>query len=193
MMRGCADGPVGGPIDGPVDGPVAESLRSPYKHPMSKLQSSVKPSTGDFSWPVRDPFVRLHRARAADIDAFGHVNNVRYIDWAMAHAWAHSASLGLSFEDYKRIGVGCVVWRHEFDYVGQVMPDEEIALATWIAESDQRVRLTRAFEMRRLNDQPVFRGRTTFVTIDMNTGRPARMPRAFIDAYQVASDNKENH
>ena len=138
------------------------------------------------SWPVANPFVRLRRAGAEDIDDFGHVNNLRYIHWAMEHAWAHSAALGLSFEDYKRIGVGCVVWRHEFDYVGQVMPDEEVAIATWIAASDERVRLTRAFEMRRLHDQPVFKGRTTFVTIDRASGRPARMPPDFIDAYRVA-------
>ncbi|SNT72496.1 acyl-CoA thioester hydrolase [Amphiplicatus metriothermophilus] len=139
------------------------------------------------AWPVAEPFVVRRLATAGDADAFGHVNNVRYIDWAMEAAWAHSQALGLSFADYERLGVGCVVQRHEFDYLAPVMPGETVAVATWIAECDGRVRLTRAFEMRRESDgAALFRGRTKFVTIDMKTGRPARMPPEFVAAYRPA-------
>ena len=137
------------------------------------------------AWPVANPYVERRVVSAGDIDGFGHVNNVRYIDWANEIAWAHSAALGLAFEDYERIGVGCVVWRHEFDYVAPALKDEAVDIATWIAESDGRVRLTRAYEFRRASDDRVlFRGRTKFVTIDMKSGKPARMPKEFIEAYQ---------
>ncbi|MEZ5982042.1 MAG: thioesterase family protein [Parvularculaceae bacterium] len=137
------------------------------------------------AWPVANPYVERRVVSVGDIDGFGHVNNVRYIDWANEIAWAHSATLGLSFEDYERIGVGCVVWRHEFDYVAPALKDEAVDIATWIAESDGRVRLTRAYEFRRASDDKVlFRGRTKFVTIDMKSGKPARMPKEFIEAYQ---------
>jgi len=137
------------------------------------------------AWPVANPYVERRVVSDGDIDGFGHVNNVRYIDWANEIAWAHSATLGLAFEDYERIGVGCVVWRHEFDYVAPALKDEAVDIATWIAESDGRVRLTRAYEFRRASDDKVlFRGRTKFVTIDMKSGKPARMPKEFIEAYQ---------
>ncbi|MDZ7628042.1 MAG: thioesterase family protein [Parvularculaceae bacterium] len=124
-------------------------------------------------------------AGAADIDRFNHVNNARYIDWANDIAWAHSNSLGLAFDDYERLGVGCVVWRHEFDYVAPVVLGDEIEISTWIAENDNRVRLVRAYEMRNaVSGKAVFRGRTTFVSIDMKSGRPARMPKEFIEAYR---------
>ena len=140
------------------------------------------------AWPVADPFVQRRVAGAEDIDEFGHVNNVRYIAWALDVAWAHSKALGLSFADYERIGTGCVVWRHEFDYLAPVLEGEAVDIATWFAENDRRVTMVRAFEMRRAADGAVlFRGRTKFVTIDMKTGKPARMPAAFIDAYRAAN------
>ena len=136
-------------------------------------------------WPVASPFVVRRVASFRDIDAFNHVNNARYIDWANEIAWAHSDALGLTMEDYKRIGVGCVVWRHEFDYVAPVTEGEEVDIATWIAENDARVRLMRAYEMRKATTGAVvFRGRTKFVSIDMATGKPARMPKEFIEAYR---------
>lgn len=139
-------------------------------------------------WPVARPFVLRKTAGADDIDRFNHVNNARYIDWANEVAWAHSNSLGLSFDDYQRLGVGCVVWRHEFDYVAPVMLGQAIDVATWIAENDNRLRLTRAYEMRcAASGKVVFRGRTTFVSIDMKSGKPARMPKEFVDAYKPAS------
>jgi acyl-CoA thioester hydrolase len=146
---------------------------------------SAKPN----QWPVSSPFILSRTAVDGDIDAFNHVNNARYIDWANEVAWAHSEALGLSMEDYKRIGVGCVVWRHEFDYVAPVVHGDEIEIATWIAENDNRVRLVRAYEMRNAKTGAVvFRGRTKFVCIDMASGKPARMPQEFVEAYRPAQE-----
>ncbi len=148
---------------------------------------TVGMNTAPNPWPVAKPFLQRRVAGAADIDGFNHVNNARYIDWANEIAWAHSDALGLTMEDYRRLGVGCVVWRHEFDYVAPVMLGDEIDVATWIAENDNRVRLIRAYEMRNAaTGKPVFRGRTTFVSIDMKSGKPARMPKDFINAYEPA-------
>jgi acyl-CoA thioester hydrolase len=90
-------------------------------------------------------------------------------------------------EDYRRLGVGCVVWRHEFDYVAPVALGDEIEIATWIADNDTRVRLVRAYEMRNAKTGAVvFKGRTKFVCIDMASGKPTRMPKEFVDAYRPA-------
>ena len=129
-------------------------------------------------------FSRRQQVAPADIDGFGHVNNGRYVDWANEIAWAHSQALGLSIEDYHRIGVGCVVWRHEFDYLAPLLLGEEIEIATWIAENDRRLTLTRAYRITRLADRKeAFRGRTKFVCVDMKSGRPARAPAEFLRAY----------
>ena len=105
----------------------------------------------------------------------------------MDAAWAHSNSLGMTFDDYRRIGVGCVVLRHEFEYRRPVVEGELVDCATWIEANDGRLRLVRAFEMKLASeDVTVFRGRTTFVSIDMASGKPARMPAAFVEGYAPA-------
>ncbi len=146
-------------------------------------------SNNNFSWPVEAPFIQQRTVIAQEIDGFGHVNNARYIDWANEVAWAHSTELGLPFEAYQRLGVGCVVWRHEFDYLAAAMLDDELAIATWISANDNRVRLRRSYEMRRCRDGAIlFRGQTLFVTINMQTGKPARMPKEFIEGYRPSKN-----
>ncbi|MEM9705099.1 MAG: thioesterase family protein [Pseudomonadota bacterium] len=141
----------------------------------------------ELAWPVEAPFVVIRNVVDEDLDEFQHVNNVRYIEWTQDVAWAHSEALGFSFADYERLGVGCVVWRHTFDYVSPLHAGEDVAVATWIKENDARVRMRRAFEMRRVSNGAIcFRGETLFVTIEMASGKPCRMPQAFIDAYRPA-------
>ncbi|MEL7492128.1 MAG: thioesterase family protein [Pseudomonadota bacterium] len=155
----------------------ARPVKSAYFRAMTADPSIV--------WPVARPFVQPRKAVAADIDDFNHVNNVRYIDWAMETAWAHSNALGFTMEDYKRIGVGCVVWNHNFDYKAPVLEGDEVLIATWIGSNDGRLRLTRCFEMRRADDGALcFSGETLFVTIDMASGKPVRMPPSFVEAYK---------
>jgi len=145
------------------------------------------------SWPVIAPFIQPRCVAAGDIDEFGHVNNIKYIAWSLEIAWAHSNFLGLSFGDYQRLGVGCVVWRHEFDYLAAAREGEEILIATWIAHNDNRIRLTRAYEMRRAADDVIlFRGQTLFVSVDMANGKPARMPKEFIEGYRPAEKETGN-
>jgi len=129
-------------------------------------------------------FVRPYVVAAGDLDGFGHVNNGRYVDWANEIAWAHSEALGLSFADYVRLGAGCVVHRHEFDYLAPLVEGDAVELATWIAENDGRLTLTRAYLFTRVRDgKAAFRGRTVFVCVDMKTGRPVRAPAEFVRAY----------
>ncbi|MFQ5563045.1 MAG: acyl-CoA thioesterase [Parvularculaceae bacterium] len=156
------------------------------------MTSSLPTSASKLDWPVVKPFVVRKIAAADDIDGFGHVNNRRYIDWALETAWAHSTALGFPFEEFKRLGAGFVVWRHEFDYAAPALEGDEIAIATWIADNDGRLRLTRAYEMRRIADgKALFRGRTRFITIDMETGKPRRMPKAYAEVYRAAQSASE--
>ena len=136
------------------------------------------------AWAFPPQHIWRTRATADDIDMFGHVNNTRYVAWAMDCAWSHSQALGLSFEDYERIGAGYVVRRHEFDYVASAMEGDDIAVATAIVEAKGKVQITRAFDLRRLSDgAQVAAGRTNLVCIDMKTARPRRAPDEFVAAY----------
>ncbi len=135
-------------------------------------------------WDFPNPHLIAITPQTEDVDGFGHVNNLNYVRWCVDCAWDHSQKLGFSFDDYKRIGRGMVVHRHEFDYVGQALEGEALQVATWVLKNDGRVRMTRGYQIRRVSDgATLLRGRTSFVCVDMETLKPARMPKAFAEGY----------
>ncbi|MNH33302.1 hypothetical protein D3C79_938050 [compost metagenome] len=79
------------------------------------------------------------------------------------------------------------VVRHEIDYLAAAYEDDELQLATWIVDWDQRLKMTRRFQLVRPSDgTTLLRAQTTFVCIELSTGRPKRMPSEFIDGYGPA-------
>lgn len=140
-----------------------------------------------FSWEVRAPFTQPVTVQPADIDDFGHTNNVVYLAWLERVAWAHSQHLGLGMDDYRRIGAGCVARKHELEYLAATFEGEELLLGTWIHENDERLSMWRAYQIIRPRDgRTVLRGRTLWVCVDLKTGKPKRMPPEFIQAYRPA-------
>lgn len=138
-------------------------------------------------WPVTPGYVGAVTACAEHIDGFNHVNNMVYPTWCMEAAWHHSAVLGFPFSKFAELGTGFVISSHQFEYKAPVLEGQSVHVATWIAANDGRLRLTRAFEIRLAdNGALVFRGQTLFISIDMATGKPVRMPAAFAKAYAVA-------
>ena len=61
------------------------------------------------------------------------------------------------------------------------------ALATWIVDWDQRLKMTRRFQLVRPRDNlTLLRAQTTFVCIELSSGKPKRMPAEFIEGYGPA-------
>ena len=136
------------------------------------------------SWDYPAPFVFPLRVQAAEIDEFEHVNNAVYVQWMEQCAWEHSKHLGLGFAEYQALDRGMAVLRHEIDYLASAYADEMLEMATWIDCSDQRLKMDRCFQLVRVADQvTLLRARTTFVCIELSTGRPKRMPPEFIAGY----------
>lgn len=140
-----------------------------------------------FSWEVRAPFVQAVTVRAEDIDEFGHTNNVVYLSWLERVAWAHSQSLGLGMDEYRRLGTGCVARKHELEYLAATFAGEELLLGTWVHENDERLSMWRGYQIVRPADgRTVMRGRTHWVCVDLKSGKPRRMPAEFVKAYRPA-------
>ncbi|WP_431024470.1 acyl-CoA thioesterase [Halomonas sp. H5] len=139
------------------------------------------------SWDLTGPFILELEVEAAAIDEYGHVNNAEYLRWIEKVSWAHSASLGLTLEDYRALDRGMAVHRHEIDYLAPAFEGERLALATWIVASDGRLTLTRRFQLRRpADDRTLLRARTRFACIELSSGRPRRLPTAFRERYGAA-------
>lgn len=116
-----------------------------------------------------------------DIDELGHVSNQVYLRWVLEIATAHSSALGWSYGEYRALGGGFVVRRHELDYLAPVLSGQQLRASTWV-ESIRSASCVRATEIFR-DDEVVFRSATTWVFISLTTGRPQRIPEPLRAAF----------
>ena len=138
-------------------------------------------------WDLATPFIIDLQVAAEDIDGLGHANNAVYVSWLERCAWRHSQRLGLDLTEYRRLDRAMAVVRHEIDYLAAGYEGDELQLATWIVDWDQRLKMTRRFQLVRPRDgATLLRAQTTFVCIELSSGKPKRMPAEFIDGYGPA-------
>lgn len=138
-------------------------------------------------WDYPNPSILPIQVTSEHIDALGHVNNVVYVRWLEQCAWQHANSLGIQLSDYQELDRAMVVLRHEIDYLSSALPDEHLQLATWVTESDLRLRVRRQFQLVRVQDQmTLLRASTQYACVALSTGKACRMPGHFSSAYQRA-------
>ncbi|MBF7141375.1 MULTISPECIES: acyl-CoA thioesterase [Pseudomonas] len=139
------------------------------------------------NWDLPAPFTLDYHVTADDIDGLGHANNAVYVAWLERCAWRHSGHLGLDLAEYRRLDRAMAVLRHEIDYLAAAYEGDELVMGTWIMDWDQRLKMNRRFQLVRPRDgATLLRAQTTFVCIELSTGRPKRMPSEFIDGYRCA-------
>lgn len=135
-------------------------------------------------WDRPDPHALSIVVGADEIDELGHTNNAVYVRWLERCAWQHSEALGLDLASYRQLDRAMVVLRHEIDYLAAAYQGDELQIATWIVQSDKKLRLTREFQICRAADQQtLLRAKSTFVCIALSTGKPKRMPDVFLERY----------
>lgn len=137
------------------------------------------------AWDLPSPHVHRVTALEADIDGYGHVNNAVYVRWLDETAWSHSSRLGVPPETCLANRRGMAVWRTQLNYLAPAFTGDDIDVGTWIAGSDGRLRVDRRFQMRRASDgRCLVRALVNYVCIDLDTGRPRRMPPEYASAYR---------
>jgi len=138
-------------------------------------------------WDLPQPFTMAVTPLPVDIDGLNHTNNAVYVQWCERIAWAHSESLGLGLDDYRRLDRAMAIRRSEYDYLLPTVPGDELLLATWLAASDGRLTMERRFQLlRRADGATVLRGRWELVCIEISSGRARRMPPEFCHVYLEA-------
>jgi Predicted thioesterase len=142
-------------------------------------------------WDIDAPFVTAFKVGDEHIDRLEHMNNAVYLTFMEQAAWHHTEALGIGWQTYVDLDAVCVVHRHELDYLMPAYHGDELEVATWIAENDGRLKMWRAFQMRRTSDgRTIFRARSQYVTVKMSNGRACRMPQSFVGTYRAAPATK---
>lgn len=136
-------------------------------------------------WDLPLPHVHAVVAAREDIDGYGHVNNAVYVRWLDEAAWSHSTALGVSPASCVDGRRGMAVWRTQVNYLAPAYAGDRVAIGTWIVGSDGRLRVSRRFQMRRARDgRTLVQALLHYVCIDLDNGRPRRMPAGFVAGYR---------
>lgn len=120
-------------------------------------------------------FVYHCSLRWSDLDAYGHVNNARFLTLyeearvAMMFVGARTAGL-TTFEE------GVVVSRHEVDYLRPIDYGDPVRIEMWIDEL-RSSRFTVCYELFD-GDVLASRARSILVPFDLASGRPRRLTDA---------------
>ena len=140
-----------------------------------------------YAWDLPQPFILRMQPKLEDIDGLNHVNNAVYVGWCEQIGWAHSESLGLSLEDYRRLDRAMAIRRGQYDYLLPALLGDALMLATWLTGSDGKLTMTRRFQLIRVSDgSTLMRGHWDLVCIELTSGKARRMPPEFSDIYNTA-------
>ena len=127
--------------------------------------------------------------RTYELDSFGHVNNSVYLNYLEEARSEFLKQIGLSFHDFARLGVHLVIIEARVRYLSPARYGDEIEVRgafTDIRPASLKIAytLTEA-ESGRL----VATAETRGAFVDAQTGRPARAPTSFREAFTRASSS----
>jgi len=138
--------------------------------------------------------VYTHRVEVVDgdIDELGHANNVAYVRWLQDAAVAHSEAVGLGYAAYVTLGGVFVIRRQEIDYLRSALRGEALEVRTHVS-SVMAAKCQRTTEIVRTGDGVVLaRALTTWGFVDVNRGRPSRIPEAIYVAFGMTPRKKRD-
>lgn len=134
-------------------------------------------------WDFADVFAIPIEVNPADIDGYGHVNNAVYLRWLTECAWAHSAAVGMPESRCVELRRGMAVRSIQLELLAAAYEGEQLLVGNWISRVD-RLRATRQFQLiNPATATTLLRGHLDFVCINLDTGKPTRMPPEFRDCY----------
>lgn len=138
-------------------------------------------------WDVESPYTIKINVGHEHIDMLGHVNNCEYLKWMEQVAWAHSNSLGMTWEKWQQLGFAWVARHTEIDYFLPAFEGETVIAGTWVMSNDQKISMNRGYQLVSAeSNKTLIRGHTRWVCINLETGRASRMPIEFSEAFALA-------
>jgi acyl-CoA thioester hydrolase len=133
--------------------------------------------------PPPGVFRLRRRVEWRDIDPEQHVNNAVYLSYLEDCGVQVAAAHGWPMARMRAEGFAIVARRHQIEYQQPAVLDDELELATWISDA-KRATAVRHYRVTRVRDGALLaRARTLWVWVDLKTGRPIRIPDAFLSDF----------
>ncbi len=119
--------------------------------------------------------------RSYELDSYGHVNNAVYLNYLEAARSDMLRQVGMSFNDFKKIGAFPVVVEANVRYRSPSFADDVLIIKTTMAEV-RRATCLMDFEVHKKDGTLVLTAQMEFLFMG-NNGRPTRMPDVFKESF----------
>ena len=131
-------------------------------------------------------YEHLIEVPASAIDANGHANNVEFVRWMQEAAVAHADAVGCTAATLAA-GATWVVRSHKIEYRRPAFLGDHIHVRTWVQDFRRAFSL-RKYEFVRAGEKAVLAsGETDWVFLDVQTGRPRRIPENLAALFELAN------
>lgn len=126
-----------------------------------------------------------HCVTPDEIDQQQHVHNLRYLQWTLWSAHAHSAAAGWDSAAALRDGIGWVVRSHDITYRAPAFAGDDVIIQTWVSELTT-IALRRRFIICRPADRKILaKGETRWVLADLRRKKALEVPAEAAAQVQV--------
>ncbi len=132
-----------------------------------------------------EAFEYTHSVSPDEIDSQQHVHNLRYLQWTLWAAHAHSAALGWDAAAALEQGFGWVVRSHEITYRSAAFAGDQLIVQTWVSEIGDVTLNRRYVILRPADGQTLARVTTRWAFVDLKNRRAVKIPAAAIAQVSV--------
>jgi acyl-CoA thioester hydrolase len=160
---------------------IPPEVVSAYLRPEEASQPLQKPNFPTPADPPEEVLRFQKRVEWRDLDAMQHLNNAIYPSYAEDVAMQLADHFGWSFEQWLKDGLAFIARRHRIQYLQPATFADTLEIATWLYNI-RRTSATRYYAFHRLADGELLaQMETLWVLIDIETGKPRRLPASFYD------------
>lgn len=130
-----------------------------------------------------DTLVSEHRVRSFEVDSFGHVNNAVYLQYFEGARNDYMIQRGLIFEDFQNWNAGPILYSARLEYKRPARIDDVLLIQGELTLNG-RTRFRIVHDILLKSDRMlVCHAELDFAFVDLDTGRPCRVPEKFAAAF----------
>ena len=118
-----------------------------------------------------------HTVSEDEIDAQGHVHNLRYLQWTLWAAGAHTKAIGWDSATALEQGFGWVVRSHDATYRAAAMAGDKITVRTWVSDIARFASRRKYMVCRPADKTLLARVETRWVYVDLSVRKVVAIPR----------------
>jgi acyl-CoA thioester hydrolase len=126
-----------------------------------------------------------HTVSEDEIDAQGHVHNLRYLQWTLWAAGAHTRAGGWDSEAALRQGFGWVVRSHDVTYRAAAMAGDEITVRIWVSDVARFASRRKCLVCRPADQTLLARVETRWVYVNLSVRKVVAIPQSLVSQLAV--------